>query len=85
MNLGKVNKAVRLNYAGGLLGLFFGSSRGKVDKVLNEHNADGWNLAEVMPDQPNLIIWVLRFLLLALTLGLWTLSTGYILIFEKPR
>ncbi|MEO1266204.1 MAG: hypothetical protein AAFV26_10925 [Pseudomonadota bacterium] len=30
----KVNAVVRVSYAGGLLGLFFGSSRGKIEKVI---------------------------------------------------
>lgn len=85
VNFQKLNKAVRVNFSGGLLGLVFGSSRGKVDSVLQRQNADGWNLAEVIPDNPNLAIWIVRIFLLILTLGLWTLSNGYIFIFEKPR
>ena len=56
----------------------------KLEAILHEHNKDGWNLAEVVPDNPNLIIWIVRLLLLVLTLGLWTLSNGYLLILEKP-
>ena len=80
----KTNKVVRISYSGGLLGLLFGSARGKLEKVLEEHNRDGWNLAEVMPDNPNLVILVLRLLILTVTFGLWTLSTSYLLILERP-
>ena len=80
----KKNKVVRISYSGGLIGLLIGSSRGKLEAILHEHNKDGWNLAEVVPDNPNLIIWIVRLLLLVLTLGLWTLSNGYLLILEKP-
>jgi hypothetical protein len=80
----KSNKVVRLSYSGGLLGLVFGSARGKLQQILEEHNRDGWNLAEVIPDNPNLLIWIVRFVLLVLTLGLWTLSNGYLLILERP-
>jgi hypothetical protein len=69
---------------GGLLGLVFGSARGKLDYILEQHNRDGWNLAEVVPDNPNLLIWILRLALLVVTLGLWTLSNGYLLILERP-
>lgn len=81
----KLNRAVRVSYSGGLIGLFFGRSQGKVEAVLQKQNAEGWNYCEMVPDQPNLLIHLLRFLLLIATLGLWTLSTGYIFIFEKPR
>ncbi|WP_152912558.1 hypothetical protein [Candidatus Rhodobacter oscarellae] len=81
----KQNKAVRVSFSGGLIGIFLGSSRGRVDAVLKRENAAGWNLAEVIPDNPNLAIWLLRLVFLIVTLGLWTLSTGYIFIFEKPR
>ena len=80
----KTNKVVRISYSGGLLGLAFGSARGKLDKLLKDHNKDGWNLAEVIPDNPNLIIWVVRIVILVVTLGLWTLSNGYLLILERP-
>ena len=80
----KTNKVVRISYSGGLLGLAFGSARGKLEKLLKDHNKDGWNLAEIIPDNPNLIIWVVRIVILVLTLGLWTLSNGYLLILERP-
>ncbi|WP_414897383.1 hypothetical protein [Rhodovulum sp. YEN HP10] len=80
----KVNSVVRVSFAGGLLGLLFGSTRGKVDKILQEQNAMGWNVAEVIPDNPNLVILVLRLVLLVATLGLWTISSGYLFIMEKP-
>ena len=80
----RTNKVVRISYSGGLLGLIFGSARGKLEKVLEENKRNGWNLAEVIPDNPNLIIWVIRFAILILTLGLWTFSTSYLLILERP-
>ena len=32
-----------------------------LEKGLEENNRIGWNLAEVIPDNPKLIIWVIRF------------------------
>jgi hypothetical protein len=83
--LQKINKVVRVNFAGGLLGLIFGSSRGKVEHVVQKHNADGWSVAEVITDNPNLALILVRAILLILTLGLWTISSGYLFIMEKPR
>lgn len=80
----RTNKVVRVNFAGGILGLIFGSHRGKLESAINKQNADGWNLAEVIPDNPNIALILLRLVFLLLTLGLWTLATGYILVFERP-
>ncbi len=81
----KINKVVRVSFSGGILGLIFGSSRGKVEAVIQKHNADGWNVAEIIPDSPNLVIYLIRFILLIITLGLWTIASGYLFIMEKPR
>lgn len=80
----KINKVVRVNFAGGILGLLFGSSRGKVESVVQKHNADGWSVAEVITDNPNLALILVRAVLLILTLGLWTISSGYLFIMERP-
>jgi len=80
----KTNKVVRISYSGGLIGLIFGSAKGKLSKVLDDQNGQGWNLAEIMPDNPNLLIWILRLAILTVTLGLWTLSNSYLLVLERP-
>jgi hypothetical protein len=84
MDFQKENCLVRVSFTGGIIGLLAGSYLGRLQKAISTKNVEGWNLAEVIPDNRNLIIWVFRFLLLILTLGFWTLSTGYILIFERP-
>ena len=68
----KVNHVERLQYSGGLIGLLFGSSKGKLQGKVEEMNQRGWNLHFVHADQPNLLIWILRLLILFLTAGLWT-------------
>ena len=85
MDFRKDNKVIRVNFAGGLLGLIFGSHRGKLQKSIEEENKQGWNYVDSIPDDPNLLLIVLRLLLLFATLGLWTLGAGYILIFERPK
>ena len=40
-------------------------------------------MAEIIPDNPNLIIWVFRIVILILTFGLWTLTNGFLLILER--
>lgn len=82
--ISKTNKVVRVSFAGGILGLLFGSHRGKLESVIGANNTEGWNLAEVIRDTPNLAILFVRLLILISTIGLWTLSNGYVLVFEKP-
>ncbi|MEP4247108.1 hypothetical protein [Tateyamaria sp.] len=81
----KINKVERVSYSGGILGLLFGSARGKLEAVVQRANSDGWNVAEIVEDNPNLAIVILRLLLLVLTLGLWTLGASRLIIFEKTR
>jgi hypothetical protein len=84
MELQKENSLARVNYTGGIIGLMAGSQFARLEKVIAAKNKEGWNLAEVIPETRNLIIWVIRIVILLLTLGLWTLATGYILVFERP-
>ena len=84
MEFHKENSVLRVSFAGGIIGVLAGSHKGRLEKAILGKNKDGWNLAEVIDDNPNLVIWVLRVFLLVVTLGLWTLSTGYILVFERP-
>jgi len=51
----KVNHVERLQYSGGLIGLLFGSSKGKLQGKVEEMNQRGWNLHFVHADQPNLL------------------------------
>jgi hypothetical protein len=85
MEFEKENCLARVSFTGGIIGLVAGSQFARLEKVVATHNADGWNVAEIVPESRNLIVWVFRIVLLILTLGLWTLATGYILIFERPK
>lgn len=76
---------VRVSFSGGLLGFIFGSYRGKLEKVISDHNRRGWHVIEVTPDNLNLLLILLRLILLICTLGLWTLSSSIIVIFERER
>ena len=57
----KQNAVERLNYSGGLIGLIAGSSKGKLQSKVEEMNQRGWNLHFIHADQPNILIWLLRF------------------------
>lgn len=77
------NKVERIRYSGGLLGLLFGSSRGKLEDVVKAQNQEGWNLHFIHQDSPNILIWIFRLLILLLTLGLWTTGNSELLVFQK--
>ena len=77
----KVNQVERLQYSGGLIGLLFGSSKSKLQGKVEEMNQRGWNLHFVHADQPNLLIWIFRLLILFLTAGLWTIGNSELLVF----
>ena len=79
----KVNTVDRIRYSGGLLGLLFGSSKGKLNDRIEEMNQNGWNLHFIHGDNPNLLIWILRILILFVTLGFWTIGSSELLVFEK--
>ena len=51
--------------------------------TITEMNKQGWNLHFIHNDQPNLVIWIIRASILVLTLGLWTIGSSEILVFEK--
>lgn len=81
----KINEVYRINYAGGLYGLIFASAKGKLQAKVSDYNSRGWNLVTHMEDDPNLILTFIRSFILALTLGIWTIGSSKLLIFEKQE
>ena len=81
----KENCIARVSFSGGIIGLFVGDQKGCLQRVIATHNQDGWNLVEIITEDRNLLVWLVRLVLLVVTLFLWTVSTGYLLIFERPR
>lgn len=79
------NSVVRVSFSGGLLGVLFGSYRGRLEKAISEQNRKGWHVVEVIPDTLNFSLVFVRLVLLICTLGLWTLSSSLIVIFERER
>ena len=77
------NQVERITYAGGLYGLIAGSSKGKLQTKIEEMNAKGFNLHFIHAESLNALHLLFRLLILALTLGIWTLGSSELLIFEK--
>jgi len=79
-----MNKVVNVDLTGGLIGLFFEAPAYKLANVIARHNAEGWYVVQVIPSKSgNIMLYVMRILLLILTLLLYTTSNGYYIIFRK--
>lgn len=83
--MSKMNQVERISYAGGLYGFLAGSSRGKLQAKVEEMNSRGWNLHFIHADNVNLLIVVFRLFLLFITLGIWTIGSSELLVFEKNK
>ncbi len=83
--MSKMNQVERISYAGGLYGFLAGSSRGKLQAKVEEMNSRGWNLHLIHPDNVNVLIVVFRLFLLFITLGIWTIGSSALLVFEKDK
>ena len=83
--MSKINSVERIQYAGGLYGLLFGSSKGKLAAKVMDMNSNGWNLHMIHQEQLNLAWLLLKFIILILTLTIWTFGNFELLIFEKDR
>lgn len=82
----KRNKVDEVSFAGGLIGFLAVNPRRMIDNRVKEANENGWVLTQLQPTSGNnLFIKVLRFVLLVLTLGLFTFGDGMYLVFEKEE
>ena len=83
--MAKINTVERISYAGALYGLFFGSSKGKLSAKIMDMNSEGWNLHLIHQEQLNLLWYLIKLIVLTLTLTIWTFGSSELLIFEKDR
>jgi hypothetical protein len=81
--MSKINHIERISYAGGLYGALAGSSKGKLQAKVEELNHRGWNLHFIHSDSINLLHLIFRIIILFCTLGIWTIGSSELLIFEK--
>ena len=82
----KTNKVVRVSLSGGALGLLLTNPRRALDKTIEEQNSRGWNAVYFAEHRTsNLFVLLLQFIVLVLTLFLWTFGAGYMVLFEKEE
>ena len=82
----KINKMVRISLAGGIIGLIFTNPRKALEKMIEKNNQDGWNaIYYTTHTESNIVMILIQWLVLILTLGLWTFGAGYLILFEKEK
>lgn len=80
------NKVEVINLSGGILGLLLTNPRSALGKNIAAHNAKGWRVVQVIPhSDTNLMVYLLKLVVLMLTLLMWTWGAGYIVIYERIR
>jgi hypothetical protein len=84
--MAKVNKVVRIALSGGIIGWLTTKPRRALDAVIDKHNQDGSNAIYFAEHRTtNIFVAILQYLVLFLTLFLWTFGAGYMILFEKEK
>jgi hypothetical protein len=82
--MAKKNRVSRISLMGGIIGALTTNPRKALEDVIDKGNVEGWNAIHIEPHSTtNLLVLIVQFLVLILTLGLWTWGGGYMVLFEK--
>ena len=80
----QTNKVVKITVVGGLIGLLVGNPVESLNKRIKTENSQGWEVVQILPDTSiNLLIWILRLILLAITFLFYTTSNGYYIVLKQ--
>jgi hypothetical protein len=80
------NKIVNITLWGGLLGLFASSPKQKIAKAIEKENLNGFRVVQVIEAASgNLFLWLLRLIILIITIFIYTPANGYYITFEKIK
>ncbi|MDX9696811.1 MAG: hypothetical protein RBT49_13560 [Bacteroidales bacterium] len=83
---GKHNKVVTITLWGGLLGLFASTPKQKIAKAMAKENLNGFRTVQIIEAASgNILLWLLRLIILFLTLFIYTPANGYYITFEKIK
>jgi hypothetical protein len=78
------NKVVNITLWGGILGLVASSPRKRLAKTIEQENLNGYRIVQIIESSSgNVLLWILRLIILCLTLFIYTPSNGYYVCFEK--
>jgi len=69
---------------GGWIGLFSGESRAKaMERIITQLNADGYRVAEIIPDEWSFFTRMLALLIFVVTLGIVGFREGVLIVGER--
>jgi len=78
------NKVLHVRLSGGFVGLIATNPRFALEKAIREANDEGWHVVQVIDDTTgNLLVWLVRLLVLLVTLLIWTPANGYFVVVER--
>ncbi|MBL3526387.1 MAG: hypothetical protein JMN27_05165 [gamma proteobacterium endosymbiont of Lamellibrachia anaximandri] len=82
----KFNKVARISLMGGLIGAMTTNPRKALDDEIAKGNKGGWRAIQIIPYRTtNLFIAILQFLVLVITLGLFSWGGGYLVLFDREK
>ena len=78
------NQVINVTLWGGIIGALASSPRQRLNDKIQEANAEGWKVVQIVPAASgNLFLYIWRFILLCITLLLFTTANGYYIVLEK--
>jgi len=82
----KRNKIDEINFIGGIIGWLLVNPKATIDNRVAEANKAGWTVVNIIPGgEQNALLRLLRYIILSVTLGLFTFGDGVYVIFEKEE
>ena len=82
----KRNKIDEITFIGGLIGWLLVNPKATIDNRVAEANKAGWTVVNIIPGgEQNALLRLLRYIILTVTLGLFTFGDGVYVIFEKEE
>jgi len=82
----KRNKIDEITFIGGLIGWLLVNPKATIDNRVAEANKAGWTVVNIIPGgEQNALLRLLRYIILSVTLGLFTFGDGVYVIFEKEE
>ena len=80
----KIVRVANVDLTGGIIGLLGDSPQTKLNKAVTFYSKKGWRVQQILPAAfPNVLLILLRIVILLITLGFYTTSSGYYLVIEK--
>ena len=78
------NKVINVPMWGGIIGWLALAPQQRLNANIKEANAEGWRVVQIIQSESgNLFLFLLRLLLLCITLFLFTTANGYYVVLEK--